>query len=156
MQPRSIAALRRDARVMPIAPAPMSRRQRLERWADLLMRDPGRPLMPMLRTEGLRLIDRRALRHLDSPMAVAYADPVLRAQGLRDDSFGATVDFFDLTERAAHDLLCDCGYHGTMTAASTAYRIDVIKRQTTPRAIWRGAQRALRVAVRRLSPRLSP
>jgi hypothetical protein len=48
------------------------------------------------------------LRADDSPLTVAYADPVLRASGLESDRLGDAMAFFELSERQAHRLLCSC------------------------------------------------
>ena len=41
---------------------------------------------------------------------MAFNDPVLRAAGLRDDSYGEAKRFFELTDRQLHWLVCYCHY----------------------------------------------
>ncbi|PPD44821.1 MAG: hypothetical protein CTY15_05980 [Methylocystis sp.] len=87
------------------------RRRRLERLATLLesAREPVRLFTTM---ECYRRRERLALRQAGSPLSIAFQDDALRREGLADDSVGAAVDFFGLSMREAHALLCDCGYGG--------------------------------------------
>ena len=63
----------------------MSRRERLERWANLLAQQPERRLCAIEGTEFGTRPERLAKRADDSPITVAFQDPVLRAAGLRGD-----------------------------------------------------------------------
>lgn len=101
----------------------LSRRERLERWAELLARDPHRRLRALRLVEYLSESDRGLLRGHNTPMAVAYADPVFRAAGLRGDTFDDAREFFDLSEHEAHHLLCDCHYLGRMDGETVANRL---------------------------------
>jgi hypothetical protein len=116
----------------------MSRRERLERWAMLLEQDSSRGLKPLVRVEFLPKREREMLRRDDSPLTVAFSDPILRHEGLRSDCLGAAMDFFDLSDREAHYLLCDCHYHGgmTMTPDTVAKRIQGIASRVTWREMW--------------------
>jgi hypothetical protein len=119
----------------------MSRRERLERWATVLAAESERELVALVRIEGLRGDRRRALRQDSSPLAIAFADPVLREQGLTGDTYGEIARFFELSDGDAHYLICDCWYHGTMTAGTAAARIRVLNQHTTLRDMWRALQR---------------
>jgi hypothetical protein len=66
------------------------------------------------RSDGLRVA---------IPLAVAYRDPLLRQSGLGSDRFGDGVEFFGLSRRQAHRVLCSCGYLGTMRGTEVARRI---------------------------------
>ena len=116
----------------------MSRRERLERWAILLEQDPTRHLKPLVRVEFLPRREREMLRRDESPLTVAYADSMLREQGLTSDCLGAAMDFFDLSDREAHYLLCDCHYHGgmTMTPDTVSKRIRGVASRVTIRELW--------------------
>ena len=72
--------------------SPMSRRERLARWAELLERDPKRRLRPLHEIEYQGPQARRAVRAENSPLAVAYEDPVLRAEGLGSDMLGDALE----------------------------------------------------------------
>lgn len=110
------------------------RRDRLERFASLLEahRD------PICLFNQLEYISRSALRLLrsdSSPLAIAFADPVLRSQGLRSDSYGDAVEFFDLTSREAHHLLCDCHYSSRhVSSEMIASRVRSLASQLSLRA----------------------
>jgi len=119
----------------------MSRRERLERWATDLERYDGR-LKPLMRIEYLPEQERRMLRGDDTPLAVAYKDPVLREEGLASDRLGDAMTFFELTEHEAHHLLCDCHYYGSMTGTSVAARARATANKVTVRELWDRARDA--------------
>lgn len=100
----------------------MSRHERLERWADALAAHGG-ALNALRRIEYLRPAERRAYHGENSPLTIAYRDPILRAEGLKSETLGDVMDFFELNEIDVHGLLCDCHYHGTMTGAGLAARL---------------------------------
>ena len=81
--------------------ARLTRRERLERWAEALERDPGRRLSTLHEIEHKPRDERRALRVENSPLSVAFADPVLRADGLASDKFGDATDYFELADEVA-------------------------------------------------------
>src|SRR4051812_37738153 len=89
----------------------LSRRERLERWAESLGREPGRRLRALHGIEYGTPYERLTCRADGSPLAVAYADPVLRAAGLEGDTVGDAAEFVDLSHEQLHDLLCFC-HHG--------------------------------------------
>ena len=101
----------------------MSRRERLERWANLLAQQPERRLCAIEGTEFGTRPERLAKRADDSPITVAFQDPVLRTAGLRGDRVGDAVDFFDLSERAVHHLICYCHHGHTVSAGAVAARL---------------------------------
>jgi hypothetical protein len=86
----------------------MSRTERLERWAELLERNPDRRLSTLHQTEYQPARARGAMRGDGSPIAVAFEDPVLRAAGLENDSYGAAKRFFKLTDGQLHEIICYC------------------------------------------------
>lgn len=102
---------------------PLTRSERLNRWADLLEAQSGRPLRALEDVEYVSTGVRRQMRKDESPLAVAFADPLFRADGLRSDRLGDAMDYFGLSERQAHWLLCDCHYGGRMTARDVALRV---------------------------------
>jgi hypothetical protein len=100
----------------------LSRRDRLMRWADAL-ESHGKSLNALREIEYLSPEERRAYRDVNTPLTVAYKDPVLREAGLGDDSLGSSMDFFEMSDEDAHRLLCDCHYMGTMSGATLANRV---------------------------------
>ena len=61
---------------------PLSRRERLERWAEALERLNGARVRSLVRTEYVPREERDLMRIDNSPLSVAFEDPVLRAEGL--------------------------------------------------------------------------
>jgi hypothetical protein len=104
----------------------MSRYERLDRWATVLERSPTTSLTPFRDVELLDAEMRAELQTSNSPLAIAYADPVLRRAGLDSDRFGDGSVFFGLSRFQAHRVLCSCGYFGTMESTEVARRIRTI------------------------------
>jgi hypothetical protein len=105
-----------------IAESPRTlRRARLERLAQLLAQHDG-PVTLLSRIEYLSEQDRLPLRLDNSPLEIAYRDPLLRAQGLASDRLGDGIAFFNLSPGEAHYLLCDCHYSGLVTGEMLAAR----------------------------------
>ncbi len=107
----------------------LSRRERLERWAEVLEREPGRSLRAPHGIEYGTPYERLTCRADGSPLAVAYADPVLRAAGLEGDTVGDAAEFFDLSHEQLHDLLCFCHHGGTMSASTASAQVRAFARQ---------------------------
>ena len=122
MKHQRIDELGAVAEIVPFQTRKMSRRERLERWAVLLDRNPGK-LNALTRIEYLTLAERLEARADNSPLEIAYGDPVLRDDGLASDRLGDAMAFFDLSEHDAHRLFCDCHYAGSMTGAGLAKRL---------------------------------
>src|SRR5688500_8894437 len=108
MEHKPVEALRALADIHGGVPQVLSRRERLERWAEVLDREPERRLRALGEIEFVPKAERGQLRADDSPITVAFSDPVLRASGLSGDRLGDAMAFFDLSERQAHHLLCSC------------------------------------------------
>jgi hypothetical protein len=101
----------------------MSRNERLERWAELLERNPDRRLSTLLQTEYQPARERATMRSDGSPFSVAFADPVLRAAGLENDSYSEAKRFFELTDHQLHEVICYCHFGATVSAATAAHHI---------------------------------
>lgn len=128
--------LDRLAAVAAVTALPTTRSQRLRRWRDLLLREGDRPLRPLLHLEFRDPDDRAQCRAENSPLDVAFADPVLRAAGLMGDTVGHAEAFFGLSPRQTHYLLCDCHYLGAMGAGRVARRIDVLAQRNPLTKAW--------------------
>lgn len=98
----------------------MTHRERLLRWADVLQRHEGRQLRSLMGTEFVGRDERAKMRIDNSPLTVAFEDPILRADGLKGDRFGDAVEFFGIGENDAHNLVCYCRHGRTMMAESVA------------------------------------
>ena len=122
--------LRRIADVSTAAPKTMTRRERLDRWAELLARDPGRWLKTLEEIEFRPSRERAAMRADNSPLSIAYADPVLREEGLRSDRLGDATAFFGISEHQAHRVVCSCLNGRTIESGRAAQKVRAIARGT--------------------------
>jgi hypothetical protein len=106
--------------------APMSRRERLERWADLLERSPRRSLTTLHETEYQPSSERAAMCADHSPISVAFADPVLRAAGLEGETYGEAQQFFELSDRQLHGIVCFCHFGSSVSALAAAHHVRAV------------------------------
>jgi hypothetical protein len=130
MKHQSLEQIALDADVHP--GRGMSRRERLERWAELLERQPHRRLSTIEGTEFGSRREREAKRADGSPLTVAFEDPILRVEGLRGDRVGDAVEFFDLAHGELHRLVCSCHYGRTVAAGVVAPSVRMMARQNEP------------------------
>ena len=124
MKHHSPEQLREAAAIVAANPiTTMTRRERLDRWADLLDQYAG-PMEALYRIEYLPEEERRAYRGGEStPLAIAHRDPLLLRDGLGGDTLGDAMNYFEMTDDDAHRLLCDCHYMGTLTGHNLAARL---------------------------------
>ena len=123
MQHRSVERIAGEADVLTIAS--LSRRGRLERWAEVLERQPAHlRAIPDVEQGGRRERDARRVDH--SPLTVAYEDPMLRAAGLRGDTIGDAAAFFGLSHAQLHHLVCYCHHGLTMDPQATAAQVRAL------------------------------
>ncbi len=115
-----------DVKIPKQAPA-LSKRERLDRWAELLERDPNHVLRTLDEIEWRPKVERLAMRADNSALTVAYSDPVLRSEGLLSDRFGDAVRFFEISEHDAHIVLCSCHGGEAMLAEEAARRVRGIR-----------------------------
>lgn len=128
MEHKSLEEIGRIAEVQPDLGQrnKMSKRERMERWAQVLERQEGRRLRSLERTESATGHQHDAMREDDSPLTVAFEDPVLRSEGLQSDRLGDAIEFFGLSNRQAHDIVCYCHYGRTMSPKEAAYSVRAI------------------------------
>ncbi|MEI9412479.1 MULTISPECIES: hypothetical protein [Mesorhizobium] len=122
MKHQTLAELHGVAEVEASFPA-MTRRQRLEHWAMLLERNPERCLAAFPGTEYMTLDVRDKTQSLGSALSIAFADPTLRAEGLKNDTYGEAKRFFELTDWQLHAVVCHCHVGGTMKAGWAAVQV---------------------------------
>jgi len=124
MEHKTLDEIRSASLTVPVAIVgrDMSRKEKLGHWATLLERHRG-PLKPLGGIEFLSVDKRRGLRGDNSPLAVAYSDPVCRAHGLKSDRLDDGMAFFELSDGEAHRLLCECYYGGRMSSKDLAGRL---------------------------------
>jgi hypothetical protein len=122
--------LRRLADISTEAPKTMSRRERLARWHELLAREPQRMLKTLEEIEFRPESERALMRADNSPLSVAYLDPVLREEGLKGDRLGDATAFFGISEHQAHRVVCSCINGRAMTSAQAAQRVRSVMNGT--------------------------
>ena len=101
----------------------MTRASRLQRWIWLLEGTPERKLRSLHEIEFLSRAQRRQCRTDNSPLTVAFADPILRSAGLKSDRIGDCVDFFELSDRQMHHAFCSCHVGMSLTGSQAAQRL---------------------------------
>ena len=101
----------------------LSRRDRLNRWADLLEAAPLRQLNTLRETEHIPIRNVGQARADNSPITVAFADRALRRDGLAGDSYGDARAFFGVTDHELHFVICYCHYGETVRSGLVASRI---------------------------------
>jgi hypothetical protein len=127
MEHRPLSELGHVADLKPSQTIVLSKRERLDRWAELLEREPERVLRTLDEIEWKPKAVRRALRANNSALTVAFNDPVMRTAGLLSDRFGDAVDFFQISEHDAHIVLCSCHGGESMRAEEAARRVRGIR-----------------------------
>jgi hypothetical protein len=133
MEHKPLSELSHVADLKPSTGVPvLSKRERLDRWAELLEREPDRVLRTLDEIEWKPKAVRHAMRADNSALAVAFSDPVLRANGLASDRLGDAIAFFEMTEHEAHIVLCSCHGGATMRAEDAARRVRGIR----SRSLW--------------------
>ncbi|MER9297848.1 hypothetical protein NKI38_15330 [Mesorhizobium sp. M0621] len=100
-----------------------TRGERLERWAQLLEQNPNRCLGALTGTEHQSVETRERMRSAGSPITIAFEDPLFRALGLKEDTYGEAKRFFELTDWQLHGIVCHCHVGATMTARWAASRV---------------------------------
>ena len=115
------------------------RQVRLEHLADILEEhDSTIPLLT--RIEYAPWHERLYLREDRSPLSLAFQDEGFRRQGLSGDRLGDIMDFFELTEREAHHLLCYCHYASLVTSMMVAERARELASKRTLRQMLDGVR----------------
>jgi hypothetical protein len=86
----------------------MDRKAKLLRWAEALDLSAPCMLKTLTSVEYSPLQMRGPMREDHSPLGVAARDPVLRAEGLRNDTYGEAMRFFERSHADMHKLVCRC------------------------------------------------
>ncbi|SCZ07446.1 hypothetical protein [Microvirga guangxiensis] len=127
MEHRPLSELGHVADLKPSQVPQLSKRERLDRWAELLEQKPDRLLRTLDEIEWKPKAVRHAMRADDSALTVAFNDPVLRTAGLVSDRFGDAVNFFQISEHDAHIVLCSCHGGEFMRSEEAARRVRGIR-----------------------------
>jgi hypothetical protein len=126
MKHQALEQLQVVAKVDQGYPKTMSRTERLERWAELLESNPDRRLFTLHQTEYQTSGARDVMRGDDTPISIAFKDPILREAGLKSDSYGEAKRFFELTDGQLHDVICYCHFGATVSAATAARHVRAV------------------------------
>jgi hypothetical protein len=118
---KTIEEVRTEAEVFD--PTRMSKREKLERWAVALEAKGEARLKTLTNVEYALPTHRAPMREDNSPLSIAASDPVLRAAGLKDDTYGEAMRFFDLGHGAMHKVVCRCHLGSYVGADRMAQRI---------------------------------
>jgi hypothetical protein len=116
----------RDVIEMPpsyLRAGPLSKRERLETWAEALEKEGGRRLRTLYGIEYAPTDMRARLRADDSPLSVAFGCPRLRAEGLAGDTINDATAFFGISDRELHYIVCFCHSGETISAETAAARV---------------------------------
>ena len=116
----------------------MTRLERLERWAEIMEREPERRLRTLEEMEFVPRDERPLMRADNSPLTVAFQDPILREEGLASDRLGDARLFFGLSDGQAHRLLCSCMNGRAIQSGMAAKRVRGIvarRRMAAPLAV---------------------
>jgi len=127
MEHRPLSELGNLADLKPSQVPVLSKRERLDRWAELLEREPDRLLSTLDEIEWKPKAVRLGMRADNSALTVAFNDPVLRTAGLVSDRFGDAVNFFQISEHDAHIVLCSCHGGASMRSEEAARRVRGIR-----------------------------
>ena len=110
----------------------MTREQRLRRWAELLEQLEDRSLTALAGTEYQPPAIRDTMRSPGSALSVAADDPILSAEGLKDDSYGEAKRFFEMTDAQLHGVVCYCHVGAVMQASRAAQQVRGVLRGASP------------------------
>jgi hypothetical protein len=109
--------------------------KRLQRWVELLEADPDRVLSTFHETEYQPATVREATRCNHSALSIAFSDPLLRAAGLKNDTYGEAKRFFELSDRQLHRIVCSCHF-GAIASAGKVARYIRVKHIDRGQGIW--------------------
>ncbi|HEX6957139.1 MAG TPA: hypothetical protein VF194_04070 [Ferrovibrio sp.] len=110
----------------------LNQQERLHRWNELLRRHQERALATFFEIEYLEPELRDRTRCDNSAISVAFEDPVLRADGLTDDTYGTAKRYFGLTDRQMHRIVCYCHHGATAYAGGVAYMVRAAYHSSRP------------------------
>ena len=106
------------------ATPPVTKRQRLQRFANVIRSGPPVPLHLFINLQYRDAGEWDYLAHPSSAFTLAAKDGVLHDAGLTGDSVGDAHRFFDLSREELADFSCVCG--GSINNNEMANRIERI------------------------------
>jgi hypothetical protein len=115
-----------------LATPPVTKRQRLQRFANVIRSDPRVPLHLFINLEYRDAGEWKYLAHPGSAFALAAKDSVLHDAGLTGDSVGDAQRFFDLSREELAEFSGVCG--GSMLSKKSQTALRLISRRKTKHA----------------------
>jgi hypothetical protein len=107
-----------------LATPPVTKRQRLQRFADVIRSGRPCPLHLFINLEYCDAGEWKYLSHPGSPFALAAQDNVLYAAGFRSGNVSDAQRFFELSREELTEFSCVCG--GSINSNEMAERIERI------------------------------
>jgi len=109
---------------IPVIPV-MTRKERLEHWADLISQHDRAGLVHNLEYWGhdrlnTPLSEIFSTYYADTPFIIAARDPAFKAMGL-GDTVASVMKFFEISQAELHEFSCDCG--GAISSKKMAARV---------------------------------
>jgi hypothetical protein len=127
MEHQALDVLRQKAAILDTPLALSSKKARLLRWAHLLEQQADAKATLVHGFEfghqRIAILKEQWCDDHCSPFRVAFADPALRAEGFASGTYKEAIQFFQLTNREVHYLLCDCHYVPGATFGNVAQRV---------------------------------
>lgn len=124
MTSNQISDLQGKAKVVPVADAPGTQKEKLSRWAELVRAYPDRlTLFSNLEHWDQPMLEKPLDAYL-SAFSLAAADVKFKAAGLLSCTAAAMMRFFNIRQDQLHEFSCDCG--GAISNTDMARRIEGI------------------------------
>ena len=111
-----------------LATPPVTKRQRLQRFANVIRSGPRVPLHLFINLEYRDAGEWKYLAHPGSAFALAAKDPVLHNDGLVGSSVADAQRFFNLSREELAEFSCVCG--GSINNNEMADRIERVAART--------------------------
>ncbi|MFJ5930641.1 hypothetical protein ACM61V_16235 [Sphingomonas sp. TX0543] len=124
MQLTQLFPIRRVKRNWSALSRTLSKQQRLARWIELLNRRPTEMLRLLPPTWCLTLAEQKTLLTSGTAIEIAYLDPILRLNGLRDPHLTDAMAFFGLSSKDADRIFGKSRYNEERSAGDTVIRIQ--------------------------------
>lgn len=121
MTSNQISDLEGKAKVVPVEDRPMTQKEKLLHWAELVRATPGHlALFSNLERWTPEMLEQEYL--CNTAFSVAANDAKFRAAGLLSNAAASVMKFFNISQEDLHEFSCDCG--GEITNVSMAQRIE--------------------------------
>ena len=134
MEHKTLAEIERAGEATPAVP--LTRAERLDRWATALERLGPIRLNTLWRTEYVAPDALGRVRADNSPISVAFDDPMLRIAGLKDDTYEEAKHFFELSDHELHRIVCYCHFGPSLSGREAARLVRGLARRQSRERSW--------------------